>query len=53
MSLSYFYASHKLGKLTQVEKFIVYTGPTMETEDGKALNLKDLDLLLQENDKNG
>ncbi len=32
----------KLSELTKTEKFIIYNGPTVETQDGKALNFKDL-----------
>ncbi len=47
----WFHAGKKLGKLTKVQNFIVYTGPTTQTSDGIALNFKDIERLFVDGPK--
>ena len=45
---NWFHGGAKLGEMTKVQKYVIYNGPTLETEDGIALNFKDLDRLFEE-----
>jgi predicted AAA+ superfamily ATPase len=38
---------NKFAKLTKVERFVIYTGPTTQTPDGTALNWSDIGRLLE------
>jgi predicted AAA+ superfamily ATPase len=42
LNTHWFSGGAKLGKLTDVEKYVIYTGETQETSAGMALNWRDL-----------
>jgi predicted AAA+ superfamily ATPase len=46
LDTSWFAASEKLRAFTDIKKYVIYTGPTVETKSGLALNWRDLDRLL-------
>ena len=48
LSSHWFHGGARLGKLTKVQKYVIYNGPTLETQDGTALNFQDLDKLFEE-----
>ena len=48
LSSHWFHGGTKLGKLTKVQKYVIYNGPTTKTPDGTALNFKDLDMLFED-----
>ncbi len=45
---NWFHGGAKLGKLTKVQKYVIYNGPTLETEDGIALNFKDMNRVFED-----
>ena len=47
LNLHWFSGGTKLSKLTNVTKYVIYTGPTQETKQGLALNWRDLGRLVR------